>query len=452
MSLQKKRYSKFIRPISVLVHLVILNGVLYYFFRDKFELYHVAYINVGWLLISYYTKFYSLHRLLKAPKVITRFLSQIIIFTLAYFAYINIFRINISILFHVKVLSIIYLAIALFRVSFLYALKKYRIGGGNYRKVVVIGENENVKSIIKFLNDRSEYGYRFIGYFSNTCSNQDNFLGKIDEAFEFISNEGIHELYCSTTELSQQQIKEFIDFADNNLIIFKLIPDVKDVFSKEMVLEYFDYTPVLSLRKLPFDKPIVKYFKRGFDIVFALFIIIFLLSWLIPVMFVIIKLESKGPLFFKQERDGLGGHVFYCYKFRSMRINQEANTMQVCKDDKRITKVGKFIRRTSIDELPQFFNVLLDDMSVVGPRPHMLVHTKKYAKEIDKYMVRHFVKPGITGLAQVRGYRGEIKNKIDMENRIRLDIYYIENWSFFLDLKIIFQTILNLFRTEEKAY
>ena len=452
MPLQKKRYSKFIKPISALAHLIIINGILYYFFRESFEFYHLLYINFSWLCISYFTKFYNFHRLLKAPKVITRFFSQIIIFSLAYFAFINVFNtINVTV-YHVKILLIIYILIALFRTLFLFALKKYRVGGGNYRKVVVIGENENVKKIISFLNERSEYGYRLLGYFSDKNSNQKNYLGQINDAFDYIKSEGIHELYCSTTELSQKQIKKFIDFAENNLIIFKLIPDVTDVFSKEMVLEYFDYTPVLSLRKLPFDKPIIRYIKRIFDIVFALFIIIFVMTWLIPILFIIIKLESKGPLFFKQERDGLDGNVFYCYKFRSMKMNREANIVQVQKEDRRITKVGRFIRKTSIDELPQFFNVLIGDMSVVGPRPHMLVHTKKYSKEIDKYMVRHFVKPGITGLAQARGYRGEIQNKNDMENRIRLDIYYIENWSFFLDLKIIFHTILNLFKLEERAY
>ena len=452
MVLQKKRYSKFIKPISVLAHLIILNAVLYYFFSNQFNFYFVIYVNFSWLLISYFTKFYNLHRLLKAPKVITRFFSQIIIFSLAYFSFINFFTLNNNAIYHVKALAFVYTLVAIFRGLFLFALKKYRVGGGNYRKVVVIGENENVKNIIHFLNGRSEFGYRLSGYFSNKSSNQENYLGPIDDALEYIIKEGIHELYCSTSELNQKQIKTFIDFAENNLIIIKLIPDVKDVFSKEMVLEYFDYTPVLSLRKLPFDKPIIKYFKRIFDIIFALFIIVFILSWLIPLLFIVIKIESKGPLFFKQKRDGLNGHVFYCYKFRSMKINKEANTAQVKKEDRRITKIGKFIRKTSIDELPQFFNVLIGDMSVVGPRPHMLVHTKKYSKQIDKYMVRHFVKPGITGLAQARGYRGEIQSRKDMENRIRLDIYYIENWSFFLDLKIIFQTILNLFKPEEKAY
>ena len=172
----------------------------------------------------------------------------------------------------------------------------------------------------------------------------------------------------------------------------------------------------------------------------------------IPILFILIKIESKGPLFFKQERSGLNGVSFECYKFRSMKINSYSNKLTTIKDDVRITKTGKFIRKTSIDELPQFFNVLFGDMTVVGPRPHMINQTEKYSKIVNKYMVRQFVKPGITGLAQVKGYRGEIEIKKDMEDRVKWDIFYIENWTIFLDIKIIIQTIINTIKGEEKAY
>ena len=169
-------------------------------------------------------------------------------------------------------------------------------------------------------------------------------------------------------------------------------------------------------------------------------------------MFIIIKLDSKGPVFFKQKRSGYKGKDFYCLKFRSMKINDLSDKKQVSKEDDRITAVGKFLRKSSIDELPQFFNVLIGDMSVAGPRPHMSQQSMAFEREINKYILRNAVKPGITGLAQVSGYRGEIKKKSDIENRVRLDIFYIENWSFFLDVKIVVKTILNLFAGEEKAY
>jgi putative colanic acid biosynthesis UDP-glucose lipid carrier transferase len=181
-------------------------------------------------------------------------------------------------------------------------------------------------------------------------------------------------------------------------------------------------------------------------------VILGLLSWLTPLLAIIISLESKGPIFFRQKRNGIENKEFYCYKFRSMTLNNDADRFQASKNDMRITKVGRFIRRTSIDELPQFYNVFFGDMSVVGPRPHMVKHTNEYANKVDKYMLRHFVKPGITGLAQVRGYRGEIESEADILNRIKFDIFYIENWSLFLDIKIVFQTVLNAIKGEDKAY
>jgi putative colanic acid biosynthesis UDP-glucose lipid carrier transferase len=218
-----------------------------------------------------------------------------------------------------------------------------------------------------------------------------------------------------------------------------------------MKVEYYDQTPILSLRTIPFHVPSNKIIKRVFDVIFSSLIIIFVLSWLTPILFVIIKFESKGPLFFKQKRNGLNGSKFNCYKYRSMSDNDNVDDIQT-RQYGRITKIGKFIRKTSIDELPQFYNVFIGDMSVVGPRPHMLSYTELYAKTVDKYMVRHFVKPGITGLAQVRGYRGEVEKQGDIENRVKMDIFYIENWSFLLDLKIIGQTVTNVFKGEQKAY
>ncbi|MEM8999178.1 MAG: exopolysaccharide biosynthesis polyprenyl glycosylphosphotransferase, partial [Bacteroidota bacterium] len=239
---------------------------------------------------------------------------------------------------------------------------------------------------------------------------------------------------------------------DNNLKTLKFIPDNKNIYSKKLKFEYYDYIPVLSLRDIPLHNPINDFLKRSFDFVFSLIVILGILSWLTPLLAIIITLESKGPVFFRQRRNGIDNREFFCYKFRSMAPNKNADSQPASKNDMRITKVGKFIRSTSIDELPQFYNVLFGTMSVVGPRPHMVRHTNEYAASVDKYMVRHFVKPGITGLAQVRGYRGEIEKDTDIQNRIKFDIFYIENWSLFLDFKIIVQTILNAFKGEEKAY
>jgi putative colanic acid biosynthesis UDP-glucose lipid carrier transferase len=253
-------------------------------------------------------------------------------------------------------------------------------------------------------------------------------------------------------DLSDIQITDIIDFADNNLKTLKFIPNEKQIFSRTSKFEYYDYIPVISLRNILQDETTNKIIKRLFDIVFSSIIIIGLLSWLTPILAIIIKMESKGPLFFIQKRNGLNYKEFNCYKFRSMFINDKADLDLASKNDIRITKVGKFIRKTSIDELPQFFNVFLGEMSVVGPRPHMVSVANLYAVKVDKFMVRHFVKPGITGLAQTKGYRGEVETDEDIINRVKYDIFYMENWSILLDMEIILKTMYHVLKGDEKAF
>lgn len=291
------------------------------------------------------------------------------------------------------------------------------------------------------------YGYNFIKQFSPKAQTFD-----IADCFDFILSKNVDEIYCSVSELDDEQLATFIDFSDNNLRTLKFIPDNKNIFAKKLKFEYYDYIPVLSLRDIPLHNPINAFVKRIFDIVFASLVILGLLSWLTPLLALIIRMESKGPIFFRQVRNGVDNKEFYCYKFRSMRPNVDSDQKWATKNDSRITTIGKFIRRTSIDELPQFYNVLFGSMSVVGPRPHPLLLTDDLSKKIDKFMVRHFIKPGITGLAQVKGERGEIEKDRDGLNRLRFDIFYVENWSLILDFKIVLQTVLNIFKGEDKAY
>jgi len=236
------------------------------------------------------------------------------------------------------------------------------------------------------------------------------------------------------------------------LIALKFLPDNKDIFSRKMHMQYYGVLPIIALRSIPMDKMVNQVIKRTFDIVVSILVLVFILSWFTPLMAILIKLDSKGPVFFKQKRNGLDYKEFYCYKFRSMHPNPDADLYQVSRGDERITRVGKFLRKTSLDELPQFINVIFGEMSIVGPRPHMVSHTHMYAERIDKFMVRHFVKPGITGLAQVSGYRGEVETEKDIINRVRYDIFYLENWSLFLDIKIIFLTVYNIIKGDDKAY
>ena len=217
-------------------------------------------------------------------------------------------------------------------------------------------------------------------------------------------------------------------------------------------VNFFGNVPVLSLIKEPLQRGFLRFLKRIFDVVFSFFVIIFSLFFLFPWIVLMIKLTSKGPVFFRQKRSGLDNNIFVCYKFRTLFVSENNNINQIKKNDSRVTKFGAFLRRTSLDEIPQFFNVLKGDMSVVGPRPHMLIHTKEYSSIVKNYMLRHLVKPGITGQAQVNGYRGEVKHIEDIKKRVQLDIWYIKNWSFFLDLKLIFKTFFMIFLGDEKAY
>ena len=219
-----------------------------------------------------------------------------------------------------------------------------------------------------------------------------------------------------------------------------------------MHFELLSNTPVLSIRREPLELRENRILKRVFDVVLSSFFLFTIFPIIYLIVGLAIKISSPGPVFFKQKRSGEDGKEFYCYKFRSMKVNAQCDSLQATRDDPRKTKIGEIIRKTSIDELPQFINVLKGDMSIVGPRPHMLKHTKEYSKLINSFMVRHFVKPGITGWAQVTGFRGETKELWQMEGRVMRDIWYIEHWTFVLDLLIIYKTVYNGIRGEKKAY
>ena len=242
-----------------------------------------------------------------------------------------------------------------------------------------------------------------------------------------------------------------MQFCDDKMIRLRIVPELSAFKQRKIKFESLVYIPIINLREEPLQYEINRLIKRTFDIIFSLIIILFVMSWLVPLIGVLIKLESKEPIFFTQKRSGLDNKEFKCYKFRSMIVNEKSDTQQASKNDSRMTILGRFLRRSSIDEMPQFFNVFIGDMSVVGPRPHMLKHTVDYSKIIDGYMLRHLVMPGITGAAQVNGFRGETKTKEDMENRVKYDVWYLENWTLFLDIKLIFLTALNLIKGSENA-
>lgn len=444
------RYSVYIRPATYLLDLLVINVLSFCIFSSDLAcLYFSAFISLSWIIIALNIDFYEVYRFTKVVTIINKLARQVFLFTLVCFAFAGIYSKDVGakeIIVYTLAAGVIVAAIKLL---IYYSLRKYRaIYGGNFRNVVLVGQVKNVQALADFFNDNPDYGYELIRIFS---LESDKKL-QIEECLKFVQGNKIDEIYCALSDLSPTQVETFIDFADNNLKILKFLPDERNVLGSNTKLDYYGYIPVISLRDIPLDDPINRTAKRVFDILFSCIIIIGILSWLTPLLALIIKLESKGPVFFKQKRNGLDYKEFNCYKFRSMTLNEIADLEQVTKNDPRITKVGRFLRKSSIDELPQFFNVLLGEMSVVGPRPHMVSHTEMYARKIDKFMVRHFIKPGITGLAQTNGFRGEVENEKDIIYRVKYDIFYLENWSLLLDIKIIFMTLVNAIRGDEKAY
>ena len=450
----KKRYSYLIKPLQIITDVLFINIIVYFIQDFQFlNFFFLSYISIFWIVISFFLGFYKVYRYTSIFKIISLLCKQGILFTLGYFSYFGIFTEGVVVNNQFLILVTIFSSISLVKLLWIFLLKKYRSLGKNYRTTIVIGFDASSKNIIKLFKSKANLGYKYLGCFSNEVSENGDLLGNFNDVFTYVIENTVDEIYCSLTSLSEDQIKVINKFSIDKNIILKLIPNSNELYNNNQKKEYYDDDLlVLNVHKLPFEFPENFYIKRIFDIFFSLFVCIFLLSWLVPILWIFVKLESKGPLIFKQAREGINGKEFICYKFRSMKINSTSHKVHATKNDFRVTKIGAFLRKTSIDEFPQFINVLLGDMSVVGPRPHLESLSLEYQKEVDDYLKRHIVKPGITGLAQVSGYRGEIKNQSDIKNRIRFDIFYIENWSFYLDLKIIIRTIFNVFTGEEKAY
>lgn len=456
MKKKKGRFSRFIRPILSLYDLVIVNLVILYHFNfENKGLYFSILASLAWMVISAFTNFYKIYRFTPEIKIFTLIFKQYFVFTLVLFALIGFFEsADFLILAHplfsanqtIIISTLVIAIVASFKFVVYYLLLKFRVVfGGNYRKTIIIGSGLQAENLQEYFNNKKEAGFKLKKIFDSKNIN-------LNTICSYILEESIDEVYCCLSTVDPQIINEITNFSESNLKEVKYIPSYGKIYSKKLSYQNYGLIPVLSLRTIHLEDNFNSFIKRSFDILFSTLVLVFLLSWLIPLLAIVIKINSRGPVFFKQKRNGYNFREFWCYKFRSMKLNREANTSQATKNDYRVTSIGKYLRKFSIDELPQFFNVLVGDMSVVGPRPHMLKENEKYKSTIDKFMVRHYVKPGITGLAQTKGFRGEIETNHDIVNRIKYDIYYIENWSFMLDLKIIIETVINVVRGEKKAY
>ena len=347
------------------------------------------------------------------------------------------------------------LSLAINRIIYFKIYKVFRGKSFFKDKVVLIGYNSTSKKIATCIEE-NEINKEVIGYCDEETNVQElsNYpiLGDINQAFDVCKKYGATEIYSCIAPEENPEIYDIIKLADKHCIHFRFVPDIYHFIKRPCHVDFWNNIPVLTLRKEPLQKLENRIIKTLFDFVFSLFVAIFLLSWLVPLIGLIIWIDSDGPIFFTQVRNGKGNKKFTCYKFRSMKVNESADIMQATRNDLRLTNVGRFLRHTNLDELPQFINVLKGEMSIVGPRPHMLKHTTEYAEKVNDFMVRHFVKPGITGWAQVNGCRGEIDSIEMLKKRVHYDLSYLENWNFGIDLKIIYLTIVSIIKGDKNAF
>ncbi|MAZ00956.1 MAG: undecaprenyl-phosphate glucose phosphotransferase, partial [Flavobacteriales bacterium] len=403
------------------------------------------------------THVYNLSRIVRLEQVFKALYSSVFLHILVISFLSYVFRETIGIrwgywfFIYCYLLNVVFLSA--WRLFSSYLIKNYRRMGYGYRNVVIIGEGFSVGKLSDIFITEKHYGYKLLKVFNSESSlRKGDLFDNISNSLSFIKNNDIHEVYFAMSLVDSDIFADVSKYCNNNLIRLKILPDFGNYLPFKFYVNFFGNVPVLSLIKEPLQRGFLRFLKRIFDVVFSFFVIIFSLFFLFPWIVLMIKLTSKGPVLFRQKRSGLDNNIFVCYKFRTLFVSENNNINQIKKNDSRVTKFGSFLRRTSLDEIPQFFNVLKGEMSVVGPRPHMLIHTKEYSSIVRNYMLRHLVKPGITGQAQVNGYRGEIKHVEDIKKRVQLDIWYINNWSFFLDLKLIFKTFFMIFLGDEKAY
>ncbi len=463
--LSSLRLSRYYIPVLFTLDLIVLN--LSYliavwiehgaFFTKQINGSILLVSNAIWIVLAFYHKAYKIERVEPIVKSINRLLGLILTHVLILsFIIISFSLYDLLIAYGCYYFVIFALTLLCYRYCVLKLLQFIRRKGYNYRKVVIFGVNPSSAVLAQTLSRDLSLGYNLTGYFDVKKSKlkiDTPFLGGLEELSYYLKYEEINELFISTKDFSKEVLENLTLLCEKYMVRAKYVPDFQNIVqSKSINIEYYNSLPVIKMRAEPLDHPFRQLLKRLFDILFSLLVITFIFPWLFPIIIVAIKLNSRGPIFFKQLRSGEGNKPFSCWKFRTMCVNDLANTVQASKSDTRITKVGAFLRKSNLDEFPQFFNVLQGTMSVVGPRPHMLKHTEEYSALLSNYLVRHYSKPGITGWAQVNGFRGETKVLDEMKKRIEYDIYYIENWNFLLDIKIIFLTVYNMFRGEEKAY
>lgn len=401
-----------------------------------------------WFLVSIGFKSHVIGRDIRKVKLIRSTLKSLFFFSgLSSILNLLFFELQFYLTTIIVAATLFYFLMLLYRLTVDTILEKYRATGGNILKCLIIGNNDHGSDLYNEILKFPELGFRANGVYSYNKKNKPNSVAYLG-SFKDLSDDQISQFdrIFFSNKISLKSQENIILKADKLNIKVSYIPDLAFYDYKNFFISKISTVPYVSINNLPLDNKVNFYTKRIFDIIFSFFVIIFILSWMIPLFGIIIKLSSKGPALFIQKREGYRGKVFNCLKFRTMVVNRLSDTKMADDDDKRLTKFGHFLRLSTLDEMPQFINVFLGDMSIVGPRPHPLNLNKDFREKVLNFQKRHRFKPGITGLAQSMGYSGFISSIYDMNNRVKMDVFYFKNWSFILDLKIVFRTTLILFK------
>jgi len=416
---------------------------------------------VGWYLSARISKLNTDRRFNKYAEEIVFITYTILIFFIVQASNIFLFKLF---LFYNSAFYLSYIVILYFlELVVKYIARKYlhtfTNKGKIFERVLLISDAPYANHFHDVISKHAFYGFQCIGALHESAEGFTNcpYLGDPSKLATILKMQPLDEVVIAMPKEREKDINEVIAICNQQNLKVRIIPDFLHFTSSPMLIENIGLIPVISQQSLPLDEWVNQLMKRAFDVVFSVLFFVFIATWLFPIVAILVKLSSKGPIFFKQKRWGLNNSHIDVYKFRTMYYNANSVTkdgkfLQTNEHDERVTAIGKFLRKTSIDEFPQFYNVLMGDMSVVGPRPHSIPHSLESLNYVSSYTLRHIIKPGITGWAQVNGYRGITKNHFDMQNRVNYDLYYIRKWDFWLDCQIVLQTIINLLKGDENVY
>jgi len=445
-----RRFNVLFPVLSVICEALIISFVsslMHYLTFSTWSSYNTI-IVLFWIITVIYTKSYNIGRGVNYLNTIKLTLKSIFIlfsFVAIGNLFVDYYTFSIKSIFFA--LTIFTFSILVFRVLTHFILDRYRSYGGNITNVAIFGYDKMGKNFYKTLKQYPHLGYRANGIFGiKTQKVKITEIPNLGLINNFYKNYNQFQEIFISTKIPFSTQKDLIDFCDKKFIPVKLLPELVNYEFKNFFIKKLYNIPVIDVNLLPLDLWYNQLLKRIFDITFSIFVLIFFVSWMYIIFGIVIKFQSKGPILFIQKRHGLGGNIFNCYKFRTMVTNKEEDTKFADNNDERLTNFGKFMRISALDEMPQFLNVLFGNMSVVGPRPHPVLLNEQFSKKIDKFSKRHQFKPGITGLAQVQGFRGKIYGFHDMNSRVKLDRYYFKNWTLFFDLKICFKTFFGILR------